>query len=123
MPNYMLLLYNCPDDFQDTSPEEMQQVIQKYRAWGEQLKESGHLLGTDKLKDDEGRVLSRGNGKPRVLDGPYSETKEVIGGYFAVRAGDYDEAVELCQDCPHLEHGGTIEIREIDELHDAVTPT
>ena len=52
-----------------------------------------------------------------MLDGPYSETKEVIGGYFAVRAADYDEAVKICEDCPHLEYAGTIEIREIDDIH------
>ena len=116
MANFMLLLYNGPNDFDGVSPEEMQGVIERYKAWGERLSESGHFLASDKLKDEEGRVLRRTNGKMRVLDGPFSETKELIGGYFTVRAESYDEAVKLCEDCPHLEFG-TIEVREIHEVH------
>lgn len=116
MPTYMMLLYHTPDSHEQFSPEEMQKVIEKYKAWGDGLRRRDRFVGSDKLKDDAGRVLRGGNGKARVLDGPFSETKEVIGGYFAVRAKDYDEAVELAQGCPHLEYGGTIEIREIDEI-------
>ena len=116
MANFMLLLYNGPNDFDGVSPEEMQGVIERYKAWGEGLRESGHFLASDKLKDEEGRVLRRTNGKMRVLDGPFSETKELIGGYFAVQAESYDEAVKLCEDCPHLEFG-TIEVRQIHEIH------
>jgi len=114
MPDYMLLLYDSPTDFQDVSPGEMQKIIEKYRAWGDRLRTAGHLIDSHKLRDGEGRVLRRGNGKPRVLDGPYSETKEVVGGFFAVRAADYDEAVKLCEGCPHLDFNGTIEVREIE---------
>lgn len=117
MPSYMLLLYNKDEDFQDISPDEMQNVIQKYKAWGDRLGEGGHLIGTEKLNDGEGRVITRPDGKTRVLDGPFTEAKEVVGGYFAVRADNYDGAVALCEDCPHLEYGGTIEVREIDEVH------
>jgi len=51
------------------------------------------------------------NGKP--TDGPYSETKEVLGGFYLIEAADYDEAVARTGDHPHLEHGGTIEIRKL----------
>lgn len=115
MANYMLLLYDSPADFQDVSPGEMQKIIEKYRAWRDRLQQAGRLVASNKLKDGEGRVISSQDGKMRVLDGPYSETKEVVGGYFMVKAADYDEAVELCADCPHLEYHGTIEVREIDE--------
>ncbi len=116
MPDFMLLLYESPTDFAEISPEEMQAIIGKYSAWRESLAESGHLVGGQKLRDGDGRVLSNSgaDGEVRVLDGPYSETKEVIGGYFAIRAEDYDEAVRISRDCPHLAFGGTIEIREIE---------
>lgn len=117
MPSYMLLLYGEPQVDPALSPEEMQSVIQKYYDWREKLQDEGKLIGSDKLKDGEGRVLRGHNGRMRVLDGPYSETKEVIGGYFAIRASDYDQAVEIAGECPHLAYGGTIEIREIDQLH------
>ena len=48
-----------------------------------------------------------------MVDGPYSETKEVVGGYFVVRAETYEEAAGLCSDSPHLVYG-RIEIRQID---------
>ncbi len=117
MPTYMMLLYEEPDVFERMSPEELQRAIERYRAWGQSLQESGHYVESDKLTDGEGRVLRKPEGgEVRVQDGPYAETKEVIGGYYSVRAESYDEAVELASGSPHLEYGGTIEVREIDTL-------
>ena len=115
MPNYMLLLRGCPKSH-DLSPEEMQKIIEKYSAWRQGLADAGRLVGSEKLTDGEGRVLRRKNGGVRVLDGPYSETKEVIGGYFAIHAADYDQAVEIARGCPHLDYG-SVELREIEEVH------
>jgi hypothetical protein len=50
-----------------------------------------------------------------VIDGPYSETKEIIGGYYVIEAPDYAGAVELLRDCPHLSYG-KIEVRQHDEM-------
>ena len=116
MPNYALFLHDPIDGFAAMSPEEMQHVIRKYVAWGDRLREAGLLKGGEKLADEPGRVIRAGNGQVRVTDGPYSETKEVLGGYYIVSAATYDEAVELARDCPHLEYGGTIEVREIDSM-------
>lgn len=114
MPSYMLLLYDSPTAAPDLSPEEMQRIIEKYQAWSGSLESRGRYVGGNKLRDGEGRVLRGGDGKPRVLDGPYSETKEVVGGVITIRADDYDEAVRLASDCPHLGFGGTIEVRRVD---------
>ena len=94
----------------------MQQVIQKYVAWGERLRKAGVLQGGEKLTDEPGRVMRGNGGQVRVTDGPYSETKEVLGGYYIVAADNYDRAVELARDCPHFEYGGTIEVRQIDTV-------
>ena len=56
------------------------------------------------------------NGQVRVVDGPYAEAKEVVGGYFLIEAADYDEAVEISKGCPHLKYGGRIELRQIDPI-------
>lgn len=117
MADYLLLLYDNALDFSEMSPEEMQKIIERYKAWGDSLEAAGKLIGSNKLVDEEGRVLRPDQGKVRVIDGPYSESKEVIGGYFAIRAADYEEAVEISRSCPHLEYEGTIEIREIAALH------
>ena len=55
-------------------------------------------------------------GKPRATDGPYSETKEILGGFYLIEAADYDEAVARSLDHPHLEYGGTVEVRKIWEM-------
>lgn len=116
MPNYMLLLHDRTDGFAAMSPEEMQQVIQKYMAWGDRLRTEGILRDGQKLTDEPGRVIRSHNGPPRVTDGPYSETKEVLGGFYVVAADNYDKAVEVAVTCPHVEYGGTIEVRQIHEL-------
>jgi hypothetical protein len=113
MPNYILLLHENPADFQEMSAEEMQAIISKYSAWSEAMAEAGKLVGGHKLADGQGRVLRRINGQPSISDGPYTESKEVIGGLFEIVADNYDEAVKIAMACPHYELGA-IEIREVD---------
>ena len=115
MSNFMILLYNNPSSFATLSAEEMQQAVQKYFAWGDKLKKKGIFLSSDKLTDGAGRVL-RGKKELRVTDGPFTEGKEFLGGYYAFTAANYDEAVEITRDHPHLEYGGVVEIREIQNL-------
>jgi hypothetical protein len=85
-------------------------------AWGNRLREHGLLAGSDKLAGDPGRVIRRQGGEVRVTDGPYSESKEVLGGYFTIHADSYAQAIERARDCPHLEFGGTIEVREVEDM-------
>ncbi|HZQ93083.1 MAG TPA: YciI family protein [Terriglobales bacterium] len=115
MAQYLLLLYANPADWMKFSPEEMQKAIEKYVAWGMKASQSGFLKGSHKLTNDVGKVL-RGKTNARVTDGPYSETKEVLGGYYLIEASDYNQAVERSKDHPHLGFGGTIEVREVDNL-------
>jgi hypothetical protein len=107
MPKFMLLLYDNPADWSKVSPEEMQQALEKYFAWTKKP----FTVDSLRLGPDPGKVL-RSQGSVRVTDGPYSETKEVLGGYYTIEAANYDEAVRLAREHPHLEYGGTIEIRQ-----------
>jgi hypothetical protein len=116
MAKYMLLLHDDPSTWATISPEQMQRAIEKYVAWGAKLRQAGVLVSSDKLTDDPGRVVRGRNGQVRVTDGPFSEAKEVLGGYYTIKAATYDEAAKLVEDCPHLEYGGTIEIRQVDEI-------
>jgi hypothetical protein len=116
MPKYMLLLHDDPSAFRTVSPEQMQKIIEKYVAWGSKLRSAGVLVASDKLTGEPGRVMRGKSGQVRVTDGPYSETKEVLGGYYTIQAGSYDEAVDRARECPQLEYGGTIEVRQVDEM-------
>ena len=98
MPKYMLLLHDDPSAFASVSPEQMQKIIEKYIAWGAKLRDTGIFVASDKLADEPGRVVRGKNGQLRVTDGPYSETKEVLGGYYTIRAANYEEAIERTRD-------------------------
>lgn len=115
MSQFLLLLHENPAEFPNWSPEEMQKVIEEYQAWGRSLAEAGHFVSSQKLRDDGGRNLRLGD-DGLLVDGPFSETKEVIGGFFLIEAQGYQQAAELCRDCPHLAYGGRIEVREIEEV-------
>jgi hypothetical protein len=113
MPRYMLLLRSDNKDFREMSPEDIQRTVTRYKAWREALAGRGHKPEGQKLRDGSGRVMSQSGGKLVVTDGPYAETREILGGYFAFDADGLEQAFELTRDCPHLQFG-TIEIREVE---------
>ena len=109
MSQFMLLLYDDQKTFSRMSPEEMQQAMSKYMAW----RKEPFTVDGKRLADDHGKVLRLAGGKPAATDGPYSETKEILGGYYTIEAPDYDAAVQLSLTHPHIGYGGTIELRRI----------
>lgn len=90
------------------SPEELQSSIKKWQDW------LGGIAAQDKLArplqswDSEGRVVTPNK---NVINGPYAEIKEAIGGLIIIKAVDYDEAVAIANGCPILQLGGNVEIR------------
>lgn len=108
MSQFAVLLYADPSGWEKLSPEEMQKTLEKYTAWGKQA----FVKTSQRLAEDSGKVLRSAAGKPRAADGPYSETKEILGGFYLIEAANYEEAVARTLDHPHLEHGA-IEIRKI----------
>jgi hypothetical protein len=112
MAKFMLLLYDTTENreaFARLGPEEMQRAVEKYMVWSKKP----FTVNSERLGEDSGRVIRVRGGKSRVADGPFSESKEVLGGYYTIEAADYDEAVKRSLDHPHLEHGGSIEIRQV----------
>jgi hypothetical protein len=109
MPHYMLLLYDDPSNWPKLSPEEMQKATEKYMEWTRKP----FTRDGKRLAADVGKVIRAPGGRARATDGPYSETKEILGGYYTIEAANYDEAVRLSLEHPHLEYGGTIEVREV----------
>ena len=112
MSQFMLLLYDNEAnraEFGKLSPEQMQKALEGYMAWTKKP----FTVDSKRLGEDYGRVIRVKGGKPAVADGPYSESKEVLGGFYTIEAPNYEEAVKLALQHPHLEHGGTIEVRQL----------
>ena len=110
MPLYMLLLHGDPKVWNSLSPEEMQKATERYMAWTKKP----FTKDAKRLADDPGKVIRKPKGsQPRTTDGPYSETKEVLGGYYTIEAASYDEAVKLALEHPQLDYAGTVEVRHV----------
>ncbi|HEX4278797.1 MAG TPA: YciI family protein [Bryobacteraceae bacterium] len=112
MPKFLLLLHHDPSGFMKLSPEEMQKTTEKYMEWTRRP----FVVDSNRLMGEPGRVIRANNGQPRSTDGPYSETKEILGGYYTIEAASYDDAVKLSMDHPHLANGGTVEVRRVFEM-------
>ena len=113
MPQYLLFLR--ADEVPEMTPEESAQHLADFVAWSEKLVADGHLVGVERLESDIGGVLRQRGGEV-VLDGPFTEARELVLGYFAIQATDYDEAVTVARTCPSLKVGGSVEVRQIGEF-------
>lgn len=95
------------------SPEAMQENLGKWMVWIEQLNKEGKYVSGEPLLPGGKLVTGRNR---TVTDGPYTEGKEVIGGYFIVNARDMDDAVEISKGCPDYELGGSVQVRQVMNL-------
>lgn len=111
MAQYILLLRGVNEQVGDYSPQELQDLFEKYDDWVESISAAGKLRAAQKLKNETKHVVEVRDG--RLVDGPFAETKETIGGYFVVETDTLDEAVAIARECPVLTHGGSVELREV----------
>ena len=115
MPKFMVIPRDETDQFSDLSPADMQRLVERYHQWTRGLVEEGRMVLGHKLRDGAGTVIRNGPDGPSVTDGPYVETKEVIGGFWIIQADSLADASDVVSDCPHLElDRGSLEIREIE---------
>ncbi|HET9393543.1 MAG TPA: YciI family protein [Candidatus Rubrimentiphilum sp.] len=96
------------------SPAEGEKVMQKWVAWMENLAKNGHLKDRGQPLEAEGKVV-RGKEK-LVTDGPYPESKDLVGGYTLVEAKDLAEAAELSKGCPIFDSDGLVEVRPVMQM-------
>ncbi|HXO65356.1 MAG TPA: YciI family protein [Steroidobacteraceae bacterium] len=108
---YMLLVVEPQGDRAKRTPAEGQVLFERMAAWSEQIKARKLLVGVNSLKTEATRVAVRG-GSSRATDGPFTESKELIGGYFLIDCRTRAEALELAQECPAAQWA-TMEVREI----------
>ena len=112
-----LLLINAEESAGATqSPEEAQAMLAEYGAWLQEAEKRGVLRGGERLRPTSDATTVRvRDGQTLTTDGPFTETKEQIGGYFVVDCTDLDEAIELASGIPAARHG-SIEVRPIWEM-------
>lgn len=95
------------------SAAEGEQVMQRWMTWLEDLAAKGHIKDRGQPLEGEGKVV-RSNGSGRaVTDGPYPESKDIVGGYTLIEAKDLAEATELAGGCPILDRDGLVEVRPV----------
>jgi len=113
MSQFILFVRGGSELSVDLSPQQIQESIKRYSAWAQKLRAEGKLASAEKLRDNTGMLLYRKNGRI-VVDGPFAETKETIGGYFIINAADMDEAIDISKECPAVSEGGMLELREVE---------
>ena len=113
MQNYLYLLRKDNDSLNSFSAEEKEQHMGRFFSWMEEIKKSGHMLAGEPL-DLNGSVVRKSDNV--IIDGPFSETKEAIGGYFIIKADSLEEATKISKGCPIFEVNGSIEVRPIMEM-------
>lgn len=113
MEEFLLIFRRDSTKENQPSPEQMQTQLKQWQDWFGKLTAASKLSRPLQRWDRDGRIVRSDR---HVINGPYAEIKEAIGGMIFVKAADYDEAAEIAKGCPILEAGGNVEIRR------AVTP-
>lgn len=110
---YLLMLYADESGWGKMSRTEQEQGVAAYGAYTQALKAAGVWVGSNRLRDtDTATTVRLVNGKSQVLDGPYVDSKEQLGGYYLIETPTLDEALTWAARCPGASHG-TIEVRPV----------
>lgn len=113
MAKFLFVYRNSSESYGTLSPEEMQQMLQKWQTWIADGLQKGWMLDAGDALKKEGRVV---NASKVVSDGPFIEVKEMVGGFSIVQADTLDAAAELAKGCPIFLRGGSVEIRPLQGL-------
>jgi hypothetical protein len=110
---YVLLIYGDERVTSAFTREEMTEIVSAHTAYGEALRDAKVLVGSNRLRPTSTAGSVRiADGETKVLDGPFAETKEQLGGYYLIDVLDQDAALSWAARCPGARHG-TIEVRPI----------
>ena len=109
---YALMIYQAPPEYEGLSQEEQPAVSAEYYA----LRDDPRVFGGAPLQPVQSATTLRGSGgETMITDGPFADTKEVLGGWFLAEAGDLDAVLEIAKRIPALRFGGAVEVRPLVE--------
>lgn len=110
---FMLLAYVDPHGFAALKPEDAQKAMAAYAAFDAALTKEGAMIASNRLRPTTDATTVRiTDGKTRVLNGPYAEAKEELGGYFLIEVANKEAALAWAARCPAASHG-IVEVRPV----------
>ncbi|MEM9706047.1 MAG: YciI family protein [Pseudomonadota bacterium] len=111
--NYVFLLYEDEKRLEGFAESDWSELMNAYETYTNKLTEAGALVGGEPLKPSkDAKRISKRNEKAIVEDGPFSDVKEQLGGFYRIEAANLDEAIDWAAQCPCAETG-RIEIRPV----------
>jgi hypothetical protein len=110
---YAMLVYPKPGSHEGLGEEEATALTAEYLALRD---ETGCIAGAHLQPGDTATTVRRGGSENLIIDGPFADTKEVLGGYYVLEASDLDEALEFAQRIPAVRLGGAVEVRPLVEI-------
>ena len=110
---YMLLIYSEESKWSKLTPEQLSEAMGAYMAYTQDLQKAGVLISGHELQPvATAKTVSLETGKQKVVDGPFAETREALGGYYFITAETEDEALAWAAKCPGARYG-RIEVRPV----------
>ena len=113
MAEFMVVLRGGDPELKQYSSTDVQQIMEKYYQWVEDLRRAGRYKGGSPLKEGS-KVLSGHRDFVVIQDARYAAHQQALSGYFLIEAAGLSEAVEVAKSCPALAHGETVEVLELD---------
>lgn len=114
MPKYMLMFVGSDAWYDKQSKEELEKAYRPIMAWWDDLLKTGVIKGGEELGPQRNATsIKRVNGSMKVIDGPFIESKETVGGFALIEVDDLDKAIAIAKTWP----GGDVEVRPIVEHH------
>jgi hypothetical protein len=110
MADFLFVYRGGADAHAKMTPDEMQKIMQKWHDWITEAVKKGWMVNPGDALTGEGRVV---HANKLVTDGPFVESKEIVGGYSIVKAATIEAAAELAKGCPGLLSGGKVEVRAL----------
>lgn len=110
---YMLLIYSNEAGYASATPDDMKNMLSAYMAYSDALRKAGVFVAGDELAPSAtASTVRNAAGKTKLLDGPYAEAKEQLGGYYIIDVADLDAATKWAARCPGASHG-IVEVRPL----------